>query len=598
MDATQPSVAYLGTSNGMIFKSSDSGESWAPLYPGIGRRGYVIDTLVQHPDEPDHIYAGAWDLRSEGGGLFESRDAGRTWTQMVLSKSSSPAVRDLSICRSKTSCMIAATLAGPYVTSNGGRSWRRVGGGDIQKAESAAIDPDDYRNLYVGTWRLGYRSGDFGKTWTLVSKGMPLDSDLFSISIDARNPNIVYSSACSGVYRSTNQARSWTRLRVVPDRFTVRAHLVYLDPVKAGRVYTGTTEGLFVSNNDGKNWTRLTSGSVVVNAIQVNPENNREILVGTEYQGVLRSGDGGRTWTESNTGFIHRQISWILPEAGNPSRFIAGLASGRGGMYAHDLDTGAWSSSNIEAGMRIHSFLVVPGKGKLAGTSQGLYFQPRDSAPWTKLKGSIAKRTVYSLALDPQKPVAYAGTDQGVYRASLSTPTIDFKLPPGYRFSPQVWCIAAPGTGTGLVYAGSSLGLLRSWDLGTIWNVVSSWGIPPRTAIESIAVSPADDKHLFAGTPLGLYESTNGGIHWKKAGEGKIGTHIPSVIFLDEAGMRIVAADRDTGGFYLSRDGGENWEKIAPENATPTTFLARGPEETDEIYMGTQYDGIYLVDIR
>ncbi len=595
IDARQPRSVYLGTSDGMIFKSADSGKTWAALYPGIGRNGFVIDTLVQHPVDRDHIYAGAWDRHSEGGGLFESRDAGLTWKQIILPQAS-VAVRGLSICRTKPAFMIVGTLTGPYVSDDGGRNWKRVGGDDLQKAESVAIDPIDCKTLYVGTWRLGYKSIDFGRTWIRIDKGVPLDSDVFSIAIDSRNPEILYSSACSGVYRSANQARIWKRLRLLHDRFTIRALVVYLDPVNPRRVYSGTTEGLFVSNNDGENWMRLTSSSVTVNAIQVSPENNQHILIGTEYEGVLASDDGGRTWKESSAGFIHRQISWIATDSANAARLVVGLGSQRGGLYSYDPGTGSWIASQVLPGMRVLSFLALPkNRGRLAGTAQGLFWQPRPADSWTKLKGSIAKRSVYSLELDPQSPVIYAGTDQGIYRASLST--MEFRLPPGYRLSPQVWCITAPVPGTGLVYAGSSLGLLRSWDRGTIWNAISSYGLPGRTPIKSIAVSPKNKDHLFAGTSVGLYESMNGGVHWKRAGEGKLGVSIPSVMFLDSAGNTIVAADGDSGGVFYSSDGGQNWKKIAFGRSSAATCLARDPEQLSRIYVGSETDGIYRLDL-
>jgi photosystem II stability/assembly factor-like uncharacterized protein len=285
MDATQPETVYLGSSNGMIFKSIDSGKSWVPLYPGIGRQGLVIDTLVQHPADRSHIYAGAWDLHSEGGGLFESRDGGSRWTRVMLPNPDS-AIRGLSICKSKPEHMITGTLEGAYLSDDGGGHWRRVGGEDLQKAESVAIDPVDPRILYVGTWRLLYKSTDSGKTWARMEAGMPLDSDVFSIAIDPNNPDTVFSSACSGVYRSTNRTRHWSRLKLVPDRFTVRALVVSIDPANPRRIYSGTTEGLFVSDNDGKDWTRMTPSTVTVNAVQVNPQNNRELLIGTEYDGI------------------------------------------------------------------------------------------------------------------------------------------------------------------------------------------------------------------------------------------------------------------------------------------------------------------------
>ena len=324
INAANPQVVYIGTSSGTIYRSSDGGRSWGDS-PGDRRLSFVIDTLVQHPTEPNHIYAGAWDRYSEGGGLFESTDAGTSWKQVALPVPSL-AVRDLSICRSRPEIMIAGTLSGAYVTVDGGQTWKQVGGKVFEKAESVAIDPVDPDLLYVGTWRLGYKSSDFGMTWIRVDKGMPLDSDVFSIAISAKNPAVVYSSACSGVYRSSNRAQTWSRLRVHPARFTIRAQVVYIDPADPSTVYTGTTEGLFVSNDNGVKWRRLTSSNVTVNAIQVDPGNNRRILIGTEYQGVLLSEDRGKNWSESNRGFIHKQISWIVPDSITSGSFIAGVA--------------------------------------------------------------------------------------------------------------------------------------------------------------------------------------------------------------------------------------------------------------------------------
>lgn len=594
IDAQRPNIVYLGTSNGKIFKSTDGGSSWVPLYPGIGRQGYVVDTLVQHPGEHEHIYAGSWDLHSDGGGLFESRNAGLNWTQIKLPQGSS-AVRGLSICKSNPAYMIAGTLAGVYVSKDGGRGWRQVGGSELLKAESVAIDPEDHRFLYVGTWRLGYRSADFGATWSRIEKGMPLDSDVFSISINARDPESVYASACSGVFRSTNRAVSWTRLKILPDRFTIRAQVVCIDPADPHRIYSGTTEGLFVSQNDGQTWTRATSANVTVNAIQVDPTNNRRILLGTEYQGILRSEDAGRSWREVNSGFVHRQISWITPDPSTSGRLVAGVISGGGGLYFFEDRTFSWTplNSQIAPGLQVFSLLFLPGeRGRLAGTSQGVYWQPLGSHSWTTLSGSIAKRTVYSLAIDPIKQIIYAGTDQGIYRSMLAA--MDFRLPPNYRFSPKVWSILAPKASPGLVYAGTSLGLLRSYDQATTWNVISAYGLPPNATIGAIAVSFSDNAHLFLGTSAGLFESKDGGIYWKRVDDGRLAIDVPSVLFLDDSGNSILAADNTSGGVFLSEDGGQGWEKIfSPEYDSPVQCAARDPEHPSWIYLGTRSDGIY-----
>ncbi|HSW38640.1 MAG TPA: hypothetical protein VLL97_04025, partial [Acidobacteriota bacterium] len=510
VDARRPHIVYMGSSNGKIFKSLDGGRTWNPLFPGIDQPSYVIDTLVQHPKEPDRIYAGAWDLHSDSGGLFESRDAGGTWRRLPLSRGPTP-VRGLSISTGNSSHMIVATLSGPYLSTDGGETWNSVGTGLFEKVKSVGIDPVNPRLLYAGTYRLAYRSTDAGKTWRRIEKGMPLDSDIFSMAIHPGNPAIVYAAACSGVYRSTDSMQSWTRLRVLPDRMTIRAQVIYIDPVDPRRIYTGTTEGLFVSHNEGRTWTRLTSKTISVHAVQVDPSNSRRIKIGTESPGIMRSEDGGRSWKEANQGFIRKQISWLAFNRHNDGRLIAGVASGTGGLYNYDNRSSLWTHSKIEAGRRALSFLYLPGGGgKLVGTTHGIYYQAHEAGKWEKLPGLISRRTVYSLALDPGRPVIYAGTDHGIYRASIDE--MDFDMPPGSRFAPRVWCIAAPAVNKGTVYAGTSLGILQSHDRGTTWKALSAYGLPERVVIEAIAVSPADMKKMFAGTSAGLFESADGGV--------------------------------------------------------------------------------------
>jgi len=597
IDSKRPNIIYLGSSSGKIFKSVNSGDSWIPLRPGIGRNGYVIDTLVQHPTIPDQIYAGAWDLHSDGGGLFQSMDAGLSWVRIPLPQTSS-AVRGFAICRNSPGRMIVGTLTGVFVSEDGGASWVKVDDTLMQKAESVAIDPEDYRILYVGTWRLGYKSEDFGRTWKLMNKGMPLDSDIFSITVDSRNPNVVYAGACSGAYYSNNRAAAWKRLKVRGDKFTIRAHIMLVDPSVPNRVYAGTTEGLYVSNNSGGGWKRLTGPEISINAVQVDPEDSRHILIGTEYRGILKSEDEGGSWKESNNGFIHQKISWIIPDPEATGKFIGGLHSGEGGMVHFSSESRSWKLSNVKSGMRIFSFLILPEHlGRLAGTSEGIYWQPFRSSTWNKLDGLISKRTIYSLELDSSSRIVYAGTDRGIYRTSVEK--LNFRLPSNSRFSPKVWSFLSPASSPDIVYAGTTLGLLRSWDKGTTWHVLSASGLPDRVVIRSLAVSPSDSGYILAATSVGLYESKNGGIHWKKADNGGMGVDIASVLFMDDAGNTILAADRTSGGVFHSIDGGRSWGKLySSEHDSPVNSLFKDPEQPFRVLMGTQSDGVYQLSLQ
>jgi hypothetical protein len=276
---------------------------------------------------------------------------------------------------------------------------------------------------------------------------------------------------------------------------------------------------------------------------------------------------------------------------------FAGMLSGEGGFYRYDDRKPGWTLFQIEPGMRILSFLCLPKDyGRLAGTSQGLYWQRKPSDRWEKMTGSISRRTIYSLALDPASPIVYAGTDQGIYRTSLTA--MYFRMPPAYRLSPKVWCFATQQKTPELIYAGTSLGLLRSYDKGTTWNMISAYGLPDHIQINDIAVSPANPEHFFAGTSGGLFESKNGGVGWRRMRDGRMGISISSVVFPDDSGARILAADKTSGGVFYSRNGGETWEKFfSGDFSSPIYCITRHPRKPSQVYLGTHSDGVYRLTL-
>jgi photosystem II stability/assembly factor-like uncharacterized protein len=596
------SLVYLGTNDGQLFKSTDGGASWRLLYPGLKRRQYVIDSIVEDPVDADHLYVGGWDLRSDGGGLFESGDAGRSWNQVILPVAN-VAVRAFAISKGHPGYMIAGTGAGVFVSADGGETWQQRGASieAFRQAESVAINPKDPHVLFVGTWHLGYRSSDFGKTWEQNSRGMISDSDVFSICIDERDPKTVFASACTGLYRSVDHGASWTRLRVFPESYLVRAQVVVIDPHHSERVYGGTTEGLFLSRDSGKTWNRVTSSDLTVNAIQVDPADSNVILIGTELHGVLHSNNGGRTWTESNTGFVNRSIARVLPDPERPGRFLVGeLFEGKvGGFYMYDNPINDWVSLNPREipGVGMLSLVVLPGqRGRIAGTARGAFLRRDASSGWIGLPGPISRLSVYDLAVDGGGEWVFAGTNDGVYRARLDE--LRFEKPPHYNFIPRVFSLLASKDNSGPIFAGSHFGVLRSSDSGATWEF-SSQGIPDHTIVECVAFAPGKENHLFAGTSAGLYESRDSGHTWERVPDGRLGVHVSSLIFLDASGKRILAADNTFGGVLLSEDAGGHWEKIEnPEFGSPIRSLAQDPLHPSVIYLGTATEGVYRLFLR
>jgi photosystem II stability/assembly factor-like uncharacterized protein len=598
IDAQRPQIAYLGTSGGQIYKSLDGGASWNPLNPGIGRKNYVIDTLIQHPRNPDHLYAGAWDLHSVGGGLFESEDGGLTWMPIRLPDSDA-AVRSIAICKTKPDFMFAGTYAGAFFSSDGGKQWHKVGlnSGEFDKIESVAIDPNNPAFLFVGTWRLGYRSNDFGKTWTGMGSGMFFDSDIFSLSVSDKIPGVVYAGACSGIYRSANYAASWKRLKVLPERFTIRTQVVYFDPVDPRSIFGGTTEGLFVSRNGGESWRRITSSKLSISALQIDPTDNKKILIATDNRGIFRSQDGGRTWAESNQGFVHRRVAQLIPDP-------LSIGHAYTGALADDSETGfflfngrsqEWVpfSSDSLPEVQVTSFLTLPlNMGRLAGTPQGVYFQKLPAQKWQRLEGWISSRKIFDLKLDRSQKWVFAGTDEGIYRSPVED--LLFRPAPVANISPIVYSIAVPANDPEVAYAATGLGLLQTSDYGASWRIMTSAGLPYRAAIKCVAVSPADKNILFAGTSAGLYASRNGGTAWQKAGDGSVSVDVSSILFLGSSDREIMAADGSFGGVFFSSNGGLEWRKfISPGYESPVCDLAIDPLYPTCIFVGTSTDGVY-----
>ncbi len=125
------------------------------------------------------------------------------------------------------------------------------------------------------------------------------DSDIMSLRIDANNPERVYLSACSGIYRSENQGASWTKLQGIPYAAR-RTQAIVQDPEQSTTLYAATTEGLWVTRDAGESWKRTTPKEWVIDGVVVLHGSNGKqgrVVIGTEGQGILVSEDAGETFS-------------------------------------------------------------------------------------------------------------------------------------------------------------------------------------------------------------------------------------------------------------------------------------------------------------
>jgi photosystem II stability/assembly factor-like uncharacterized protein len=371
-----PQHLYLGTTNSWIYESMDGGASWHRLAKLDGTDDLILDHIVVDRANPATIFAAAWRLEHTDGGLWVSRNGGRSWSVVegLLGKS----IRAFAQAPSDPSVLFAGTLDGVFRSSDAGVSWMLIsppGSQEIHEVESLAIDPTDSDVVYAGTWHLPWKTTDGGKNWHSIKEGIIDDSDVFSIILDPARPTVVFASACSGIYKSENAAELFKRVEGIP--FTARrTRVLKQDPAIPGVVYAGTTEGLYKTVNDGKSFERMTGPEMIVNDVFVDPEDSNHVLLATDRGGVLSSSDAGASFAATNEGFSGRKVEALLVDRNHPEQLYAGVVNDKsyGGVFI-SADGGArWrqTSAGLD-GRDVFTLAESPEGTILAGTNHGIF---------------------------------------------------------------------------------------------------------------------------------------------------------------------------------------------------------------------------------
>jgi photosystem II stability/assembly factor-like uncharacterized protein len=553
----QPQHLYLGTTNSWIYESVDGGASWHRLSKLDPADDLVLDHIVVDAANTATVYVAAWKLDHPGGGLWVSRDSGRSWSVVegILGQS----IRAFAQAPSEPRILIAGTLEGVFRSKDSGVSWTQIsppGSLEIHEVESLAIDPADPEVIYAGTWHLPWKTTDGGENWHNIKKGVIDDSDVFSIIIDPAQPKIVFASACSGIYKSENAAELFKKIEGIPSTAR-RTRVLKQDPGNREVVYAGTTEGLYKTVDGGRHFERMTGPDVIVNDVFVDPGDSNHVLVATDRGGVLQSRDAAASFAAANEGFSERKVEALLvePPAVGPTAPSAPPAAG--------------STASVE---RIFAGVV---NDKSYG---GVFVSSDGGAHWEQIAEGLEGRDVFALAESPEGMIL-AGTNHGIFaleenKEASDTPGVHWssrstiqntlvktatETHSGKRIniekqvkdtrremdgrvhaidlSGEAWLAATPG------------GVYTSKDKGESWQ-----GGPVMGAGDYLSVA-AHGAQLTAARKDGVVLSTDGGESWRPMGIPAMLTRIHSIVFSSDGTLWLGARE----GVYFTHDLGKTW---------------------------------------
>ncbi|HEY4978362.1 MAG TPA: YCF48-related protein [Candidatus Acidoferrum sp.] len=539
-DPNNISKLYLGTADGHVFTSSDEGGHWQLLSRISSAQDDVITHIIVDPRDSKRLYASAWSLYSNGGGVYRSDDAGHTWNIIGLAHET---VRALAQSPTDPKLLLAGSLTGVYRSADEGASWVKItpdNHSDLKNFDSVAFDVKDNNILYAGTYHLPWKTTDGGKNWFPVVKGMIDDSDVMSIIVDPANPDNVHATACSGIYHSTNGAQQWVKYQGIPNTFR-RTQLIRMDPSNPNTLYAGTTSGLWKTVNE-KDFKRVTPGDWIINALVIDPKNTQRVIIGTERQGVQISNDGGATFTSANNGFQHQHITDVAMDREHPERALVVLTFDNDAFLATKDGGNSWTTLGPGLKRTDLRHVYSSPKGWWASLTTGGWSKYDETTnKWTRAGLYVPDPVTVAAAAPSKTKKGAAATKKSVTKQAV--PTLSAYLVNDMVFGNDAW------------YAATTGGVLVSRDKGASWKSVASDPLTRKPA-QSVEIS-ADGNQVWAIVERNLLYSADNGANWEAkelsfAAAGNLHLHR-----LDDTSLYITT----NMGLYGSRDAGRNWNR-------------------------------------
>jgi photosystem II stability/assembly factor-like uncharacterized protein len=534
-----PSVFYVGTASGGVFKTENAGTTFQPIFDD--QEVSSAGDLAIAPSDPSILYVGTGEPNNRqssswGNGVYKTLDGGKTWSQVGLKDTHH--IGRVLVHPTNPSLVYVAALGhlwgpnqerGVFKSTDGGKTWVNTKFIDPDTGfVDLAMDPLSPDTLYAAAYQrrrtqFGYNGGgpgsglwktiDGGASWKKLGKGLP-EGELgrIGLAVYRKDPRTLFATIehakQGGLYRSDDKGESWRKMSDTNPRPSYYSK-VQVDPNNDQRVWVLGAQMLY-SEDGGKTFKTDLVQKIHgdYHGLWIDPANSNHMLAGTDG-GIHVSWDRGRSWDFINTVPL-AQFYEVSADLRKPYTVCGGLQ-----------DNQAW-----------------------CGPSRTPYRQGIANEDWFNLGGGDG----FFAVLDPSDPdTIYVESQNGAVRRfdrrSNEQRNIRPEPPPGerYRFNWNSPILLSPHDAKTVYYGGNRL--FGSKDRGETWTLVT----PDLTS-----AAERDKMPIFGKTAKEFFSRNDGVVHF-----GTITTVAESP---RQAGVLWVGTD--DGNVQVSRDGGATWTNV------------------------------------
>ncbi|HEX5506264.1 MAG TPA: glycosyl hydrolase [Thermomicrobiales bacterium] len=631
-DPAAAGVFYFGSTGGGVWKTTDAGVTWRNVSDGAFTSASV-GALDVCASDPNVIYVGTGESTirgnvAQGDGVYKSTDAGKSWAHCGLAETQTigkvrvhPHNPDLVYVAAFGHVFGPNDERGVYRSKDGGKTWEQVlSRGDKAGAVDLAMDPTNPRVLYAAFWEAHrtpyllssggpgsglFKSIDGGDTWTDLTDrpGMPKGvKGKIGVDVSRAQPERVWAlveAKDGGLFRSDDGGDTWRKTndeQEIRQRAWYYTHVI-ADPQDPNTVYIPNVAFL-KSTDGGKSFVSIPTPHGDDHALWIDPTDNRRMIEGNDG-GACVTFDGGVSWSsifnQPTAEFYH-----VVTDTQTPYR-----------VYGAQQD-----NSTLSVPSRSDGGAITFGECYPVGGGESGYIAVRPDDPNVVYAGSYGglltrydyrTRQTRNISPWPDNPMGWGAKDLK-YRFQWTYPIV---------LSPH-----DPDT----IYA-CSQHVHRSTDEGGSWQVISpdltrndtakmepsggpitkdSTSVEYYGTVFAFAESPVQQGILWAGSDDGmLHVSRDDGQTWDDVTPDQRVLPEWALISIIEpsphdAATAYVAANRykldDFAPYFLkTADSGKTWQRIA-KGIPPTEYartIREDPAQRGTLYAGTER-GVYV----